>query len=280
MARAWIAAMALIGCGSDEVAIPATCNGAVELCARSYDQVSYVTAHNAMSNQEDGWLYPNQDFGIARQLDDGVRGLMLDVHLTDNGLAYLCHAICSLGQTPLVDGLTTIRTFLAANRGEVVTIIFESYVDAAQVAEAFDASGLAAYAYAHPAGAPWPTLRELIDSDQRVVVFTDAGGGSYDWYLDVWRYAWETDFSARAVADFSCEKNRGDAEASLFILNHFLTDTFAVPDQAATVNATPFVLDRARECMQSSGRLPTFVTVDFYDRGGVAAAVAALNQLP
>ena len=54
------------------------CNGHEELCERPYDQVSYAMTHNAMSNAAAGWVLPNQSFGITRQLQDGIRGLMLD----------------------------------------------------------------------------------------------------------------------------------------------------------------------------------------------------------
>ena len=105
------------------------CNGAAALCERRYDEVAYVTTHNAMSNRAAGWLGPNQNFGIARQLEDGVRGLMLDVH-DHEGSPYLAHGSVQFGKLPLVDGLREVRRFLDHERSEVVTIIFESYVDA------------------------------------------------------------------------------------------------------------------------------------------------------
>ena len=78
---------------------------------------------------------------------------------------------------PLVDGLTAIREFLQDNRGEVVTIIFESYVTAEEVAAAFAESGLAGLVHAQAPGTAWPPLREMIDGDQRLVAFTDDDGG-------------------------------------------------------------------------------------------------------
>ncbi len=277
--RLWLVALFALGCSSEEeLPIPSECNGAVELCARRYDEVVYPTTHNAMSNGQDGWQNPNQDFNLARQLADGVRGLMLDAHEWGDGVL-LCHAFCPLGSLPLADGLRIIRTFLHDQRGEVVTIIFESYVTPEEMATAFAASGLDRYVHAHVAGEPWPTLREMIDADERVVVFTDDGGATYPWYLDVWANAYETHYQAETIADFSCAPNRGDPQNPLFIFNHFLTQTLAVPDQAPTVNANPFLLDRARECMQADGSLPNFVTVDFYDQGDLFAAVRALNNL-
>lgn len=232
-----------------------------------------------MSNQADGWENPNQYVGIAQQLDDGVRALMLDTHRWD-GETLLCHGICALGSLPLLDGLAIIRDFLDRNRGEVVTIIFEAQVDADRHAEAFDDAGLLDRVHGQAAGEPWPTLRELIDADRRLVVFTDdAGVGAYGWYMDVWAHAWETDYAAETTADFSCDINRGDAGNPLFIFNHFLTDIWPVPEEAPVTNANPFLIDRARACMQASGRLPSFVTVDFYTEGDLFEAVRMLNGL-
>jgi hypothetical protein len=57
------------------------CNGSPALCPRLLNQVTFPATHNSFSAAaEPGWLFANQRFGIARQLDDGIRGLLLDVH--------------------------------------------------------------------------------------------------------------------------------------------------------------------------------------------------------
>lgn len=273
-----LACLLLAACGDDPIPIPPECNGAIELCARRYDEVAYPTTHNAMSNAEDGWQSPNQNVNIEHQLDDGVRGLMLDVHEWGDGIL-LCHGFCPLGSLPLADGLAIIADFLHDHRGEVVTIIFESYTTAAAIDAAFAESGADRYVHAHAPGTPWPTLRELIDRDERLIVLTDNEGGTYDWYMDVWAHAFETPFAAETVDDFTCDLGRGDGANPLFIFNHFLTAPLAVPDQAPTVNADPFLVERARTCMQARGHLANFVTLDFYDRGDLFEAVRLLNGL-
>jgi hypothetical protein len=273
-----LGAVFAFGCSEDPIPIPPECNGSIELCARSYDDVAYPTTHNAMSNAEDGWQRPNQNRNIEHQLADGVRGLMLDVHEYGDDVS-LCHGFCQLGNLPVVDGLKIITRFLHDNRGEVVTIIFESYTTADRIADAFAKSGADRYVVAHTPGTPWPTLRELIDNDQRLVVFTDHEGGAYDWYMDVWQHAFETPFAAEMTSDFTCDTGRGVPSNPLFIFNHFLTMTFAVPEQAPVVNADPFLVERARMCMQARGTLPNFVTLDFYDEGDLFEAVQQLNGL-
>ncbi len=166
---------------------------------------------------------------------------------------------------------------MRANPRELVSIIFESYVTAADTEAAFRDAGLLPYVHAQPKGAPWPTLGALIDAGHRLVVLTSDGGGAFPWYLDEFEYVWETPYSYKTAADFTCRLDRGRAANALFVLDHFLTDPVALPELAELVNHDPLLLDRARQCQRESGRLPNFVTVDFYDIGDVLEAVRALN---
>lgn len=57
------------------------CNGYPELCDRTLEDVAFPATHNAMSAAElPGWFTPNQRRGIRRQLDDGIRALLIDTH--------------------------------------------------------------------------------------------------------------------------------------------------------------------------------------------------------
>lgn len=268
---------AIHGCGEQR---SRACNGAEHLCSRRYDEVAYATTHNAMSNAEDGFQGPNQARAIHVQLEDGIRGLMLDTYRFEDDL-YLCHSECSfLGRRRLVDGLAEIRDFLVRHPREVVTIIFEAYIDAEDTERAFADSGLLSYVHVQDPNAPWPTLGEMIDAGERLVVFTDRRADSelYPWYLYVWDYAFETPFSFARPEDLSCAPNRGRASNVLFILNHFLTQSFGRPQLARQINFNPLFLDRARECETANERVANFVTVDFYDIGDVLSVVRELNR--
>lgn len=60
---------------------PPACNGYPQLCHKRIDQVTFPATHNSMSAAElPGWFLTNQRFGISRQLDDGIRGLLIDTH--------------------------------------------------------------------------------------------------------------------------------------------------------------------------------------------------------
>lgn len=258
------------------------CNGSSLLCDRAFDEVSYATSHNAFTNANEGWGVPNQTLGMARQLEDGVRSLMLDTYYFE-GTTHLCHATCDFNELakwrePLVDGLVRVKTFLDENPGEIVSFIFESYISEADTAAAMVASGLDSYLHEQDSADPWPTLQDLIDSGKRLVVFTDDGSASLPWHLYVWDYAWETNFSFGSASEFSCDINRGSMANSLFILNHFITTIGGSLAQAKLVNAT-VLEDRAEQCQAESGRLPNFVTLDFVETGNLYQVVEDLNQV-
>lgn len=261
--------------------INAQCNGFDFLCDRSYKDVSYLTTHNAFCAEDQNFFGPNQSFGLAQQLEDGVRAMMLDVYI-HNGEVTLYHAESFLGTKPLAEDLQIIKNFLDDNSNEVVTLIFESYVSDSSLNAVMEDVGLVPYCYTYDAAAGWPTLQEMIDVNQRLVVMSDNvdPGVAPAWYHYMWDIAVETDFANKDTADFSCDFNRGEPENDLFILNHFNTsEQGGLGDTAKTeiANANPYFINRANECWDETGKLPNFVTVDFYERGSCIEVVNELN---
>jgi hypothetical protein len=254
------------------------CLGHPELCSRRYDQVSYFTSHNAMSNEAEGWFVPNHLVPIKEQLQLGVRALMLDIHLHEESLM-LCHGTCLAGSEPLVPRLEALRVFLEENPREILTIILESYAPAVTVADAFAEAGLIDLTRTQLADDPWPTLGDLMEANERLVVFTDAASGGPDWMHDVWAHSFETSFSVTLAEQLSCEPNRGAVGNTLFILNHFLSTPFAESLSAQKINPAGPVVDRALECWGVHDQRPNFITVDFATIGDVMGAVQQLNQL-
>jgi hypothetical protein len=58
-----------------------TCDGSAALCGKRLDQVVFPATHNSYAaSDQPGWHFAPQRHGIGRQLDDGIRGLLLDVH--------------------------------------------------------------------------------------------------------------------------------------------------------------------------------------------------------
>jgi hypothetical protein len=199
--------------------------------------------------------------------------------------AYLCHAFCELGATPLLAGLGEIRDFLVAHPHQVVILSVEDDITPSDTEAAFRQSGLLDLVYQGPSGPPWPTLRQLIEEDRRVIVFAENKTGGIPWYRPQFELMEETPYHFRSTAALeapeSCRLNRGGSGKSLFLLNNWV-DTTPTPRplNATIVDAYATLLARARRCESQRHRLPNLIAVDFYKRGDVLRVAATLNGVP
>ncbi|MFJ9630693.1 hypothetical protein ACIRU8_23590 [Streptomyces sp. NPDC101175] len=291
---------------------PRTCEGSADLCDRSYDEVAYLTSHNAMSTTVDRFIGPLQDPGITAQLDDGVRALQIDTYRWERpdeitarlaesdftpeqrkfvaaavnkvnppreGL-WLCHSVCRAGAVALVPALRAIGDWMRGHPTEVITLIVQDAISGEDTRQAFAQAGLGDLVHTpdpDPAK-PWPTLGELIDSGRRLVVFAERADGPAPWYRNFYDYGMETPFAFRTPDAMSCAPYRGGGDKRLFLLNHFITIDGGSRLDAGEVNARRFVLDRVHRCERERGRPVNFVAVDYTTIGDAGGAVAALNS--
>jgi hypothetical protein len=259
----------------------AQCNGYQSLCGKTYNEVAYLTTHNAFNTDADGFSLPNQNNSLTTQLNDGVRGFMLDVY-SYFGTPTVYHGTFVLGTAPLSDNLAEFKNFLDANPNEVVTIILECNVDADDIEEEINDAGLSPYLYTH--NGTWPTLQTMIDNNTRLVIFSDVDDASTSqgWYHYMWDNMVETHYSFSDINDFNCDYNRGDSLNDLFIFNHFITNSITGTGQegeSQTANSNPFLIDRILQCQSEKGKFPNFITLDFYELGDGLTATNTINGI-
>lgn len=323
-----VAAAAIASGNETEIPTTGRCNGHASLCDRHVDEVAFLGTHNAMAAaDEPGWLFAAQDTGIAGQLADGVRALMIDTHYgipTSRGVwtdltgdtksrakieqelgpsfvtaaeqartriggrpngpreTFLCHAFCEVGATRAVAALRDVHRFLVSHPEEVLILSFEDDTSAEDTEALIRASGLIGDVYRGRAQPPWPTLREMIDRDERVIVLVENHAGRQPWMHHQQVVTQETPYRFRTPAELaapaSCEPNRGGTVGSLLLVNHWI-DTTPAPriTIARQVNAHRFLTDRLARCRTRRGIPTNILAVDFYRQGDAAGAVDALN---
>ncbi len=268
-------AIVLAGCRGEPEAEPLRCNGHEALCERPLDEVVFAGTHNSMSSSDAGWKLPNQHHGIPDQLEDGVRAFLIDTTLDESGEPALCHGYCSLGSTPLAEALGWYVEFLDQNPGEVLIFILQDDLSVDETVAVFEETGLDRYAYAWEGG-EWPTLGELVASDQRLLVTAEVEGPPPAWYGHAWDLFWDTPYGFDSPEETSCELNRGDPANPLFLMNHWVGD-LASEEAAAEMNAFDVLLTRAQACAQTWAHVPNVIAVDFYDEGDLIEVVNQMN---
>ena len=209
-----------------------------------------------------------------------IRNRLVGVEHGNPGL-YLCHGFCELGAYPLAPLFSQIREFLVSHPDEVLLFIIEDYASPAEIAQAFDESRLTEFVYQGPVQPQWPTLRELIASGRRVIVFIESGRPGVGWLRPAFTLIRETPYTFHNPDEFSCAPNRGGDTGSLFLLNHWIDTTPAPrPSNAAVANSFAVLSQRANLCAQERGHMPNIIAVDFYRTGDLLRVVNQMNRLP
>jgi hypothetical protein len=166
-------------------------------------------------------------------------------------------------------------------------VIVQDYLTPKDFVKAVKDTGLERFAYRGPTSGGWPTLREMIDSDQRVLFLAENKAGGAPWnHLAYEKITEETPYTFKKAAKLtepselasSCKPGRGPRGAPLFLINHWVsTDPLPKPSDASKVNAFKPLLARARECRRLRDHLPNLLAVNFYGRGDLFAVVDELN---
>ena len=191
---------------------------------------------------------------------------------------WLCHTLCELGATRMVDFLATIRRFLELNPDQVIILFDEDYVAERDLQGAFQRAGLFRRLAALQPGQPLPTLGDLIRSHHNLVVFAQKPpAANYGW--DPYAFDWiqDTPLGATKPSQFTCKLNRGRPTNPLLMMNDWADGFPPRPTPNLPLVKPAFILARARQCVQERGHIPNLILTDYYNRGNVIGAVATLN---
>src|SRR4051794_14692707 len=76
-----ILVLSLAACGSGGSNAPSSCNDSKAACDKPLNKVVFPATHNSFAaSEQSGWRFADQRYGIGRQLDDGIRAFLIDVH--------------------------------------------------------------------------------------------------------------------------------------------------------------------------------------------------------
>ena len=274
------------------------CNGSNSNCVLRVDQMMFSMVHNANAAEEGGFFAGYNHFNsLEKALIAGHRGINLDV-CNCGGQLQFCHNVCDLGERYPNEVFGNMMEFLNEYPSEVIILLFEASEQGTinwneLYGEMQTVDGFVDKLYTHTLGEEWPTMRQLVRNDKRIITFYFNGGecdnGSCPAPFHRWfNYAAETQYQSSSISDlndyeYSCQVTRGPGSSSdervsnadFFVVNNFVTPPD--PDAAATANSKDFIAGRLSQCANYNNKRPNFVYVDFWSEGVAAELVQYAN---
>ncbi|WP_394828241.1 RICIN domain-containing protein [Pendulispora albinea] len=258
------------------------------------DQVTFLTTHNAFANTDEGFWgrFPNQSYGLRSQLDQGIRGLQLDIY-PKGGKVLMCHGSCWGNERTFASGLTDVVGFLAATPSAIVTLFLEDYTSVEELGAAVgQVSGLSAVLFRpDQAGVRergWPRVSELVASNRRLLVFSQRGGREgfgvmhdRDWTVENY---WSLGTAGNDMACYSrWDEVPLSKEEPGFVRLHVMNHYRDIPTEgnAAADNGNKLRDRVQRYCGPAARRKPNYVAVDFFQKpegnGGTGSLLSEMN---
>jgi len=195
--------------------------------------------------------------------------------------------------------LGIIKTFLDTNPHEVVTIQLNDFVgNDDMVANIFEQSDMIPYAYAHDRAQPWPTLRELIRDNKRLIVFSDAGGSekiySYAWInnRNFYTSPWSSRYDINSIDPFvnpltplttfgNFSYHDHEPYNKILYFHHTVTPGMAANEKdSERINTISVSLPLFTRIADAAQKIPTWISADYVQRphGDLMKAVSVLNH--
>ena len=252
-----------------------------------------------MSSQADGFQAPNNLLSMEDALDAGIRALQLDSCDCGSTGLQMCHGECyyfgfiPLGHRDPLTVFSNIKAFLDDNPREVIIIdlqVNHGTLDALYYNVLDTIPGFTEMLYQHPRRRdPWPTLRTLIDANQRILFFQHNGnncrieGGCPPGIMGTFQHMFDTpwDLDEDGLLDFdrSCTPNRGLDNAQLMLSNHFADEgLFPSLEISRNVNELEILRDRHEYCREKLEKEVNIIVVDFWSLGGVIEYAKEENE--
>lgn len=169
---------------------------------------------------------------------------------------------------PFIDVLNLLKSALDKDKSRILTIFLDFNVNANELNGVFEQAGLLPYMYHHDPQVGWPSLRNMVQDQKRLVVFSmQEHRISPHWLHFVWDYAVEPYFSIMDSPDFIGEFLKGNPNNDLLIYNEVNIQNPGFNEKMKNVrlDQNPYLIEHIRNIWSKTGKTPNFIILDKFE---------------
>jgi hypothetical protein len=150
---------------------------------------------------------------------------------------YLCHVYCEYGATRFRDVLDEVKRFLDRNPDEVIILFVGDYVSVSDTQRVFQEAGLSDRLYPYDPTKPPPTLGQMLDARQNLLLLSEHSGTPPAWNNPGYGLFEDTPFTFTEPSELLVEGAAGYTGPTTYDTG-LVNDTVVEPDTALPTDTT------------------------------------------
>ncbi len=166
--------------------------------------------------------------------------------------------------------LDQIKDHLEENQDKILTFFLDLDLPIDTLKKVFEEKNLIKYFHRQPLGRDWPAVREMVQNQKRIVLFSmESIFNPPDWLHHVWNYTVEPYFSLFEAPNFLGEFLKGDPRNDLLIINDFNIPSNRIernPVYIIDQNTNHYLLSHCLSVWRTTGKAPNFIFLDQYNQ--------------
>ncbi|MFY9150495.1 MAG: LamG-like jellyroll fold domain-containing protein [Prolixibacteraceae bacterium] len=164
--------------------------------------------------------------------------------------------------------LLQIKNYLEKNPEKIFNLFLDFSTNVNELNDIFLEVGIDKFLYTFDPHEGWPTLKNMIEKNRRLIVFAmQDHRNSPEWLHYVWNHAVEPYFSIWEAPVFKSEFLKGDPKNSLLIYNdyNFPQKSESVKNLKYDTSLNPYLIEHIKKTWFNTGKTPNFIMLDRYE---------------
>lgn len=164
--------------------------------------------------------------------------------------------------------LVDIKNYLEQKPDKIFNLFLDFSTNVNELSDIFQDVGIDKFLYTFDPQEGWPTLKNMIEKNRRLVVFAmQDHRNSPEWLHYVWNHAVEPYFSIWEAPVFKSEFLKGDPKNSLLIYNdyNFPQKSESVKNLKYDTSLNPYLIEHIKNTWFNTGKTPNFIMLDRYE---------------
>ena len=160
-----------------------------------------------------------------------------------------------------------IKAYLDQKHEKIITLFLDFGTNVNELNDVLQDVGINQYLYTYDEKDGWPTIRSMIESNHRLVIFSmQEHRNSPEWLHYIWNHAVEPYFSIWEAPVFKGEFLKGDPKNSLLIYNdyNFPQKSEMAKNLQYDTNQNPYLIEHIKNTWVNTGKTPNFIMLDRY----------------